>query len=316
MTNPKARRPTSPRKKPSPKVAREVPRELLPRPSLRRLSDDAYLGAWNAFVGDFSTHVRNALLQTAATEPSVVAPTGDGAPRSSGRRFPNLWIDRDGTQWDLTRDRVPLDMPYVAPRDVGFWRLHEPDRGDDRPSYHTVDPIRMRHHEAHGVHFAPSALRIESTFEIMAAGDYLSAYIDEQDYPLWPGYRVVGGVFSKHFLEGGWEARSVPIPVNLPDARDRVIDAHAVRLAIGMDLGGLALEDGWLSLVDVTVDGDRDRGFTITLDASAMVPAMDFKNRMKKLTLRWSPSDGDPYEFLCTYLSEHAFGPGSEEWWY
>ena len=207
-------------------------------------------------------------------------------------------------------------MPYVAPRDVGLWHLYEPDRGDDGPSYHTVDPVRMRRDEAHGVHFAPSALRIESTFEIMAAGDYLSAHIDEQDYRLWPGYRVLNGVFSKHFLEGGWEARSVPIPLDVRDASARVIDAHAVRLAIGTDLGGLALKDGWLTLVDVAIDGDRDRGFTITLDASGMVPSMDFKNRMKKVTLRWSPSDGDPYEFLCAHLGEHELGPGSEEFWH
>ena len=37
---------------------------------------------------------------------------------------------------------------------------------------------------------------------------------------------------------------------------------------------------------------------------------------MKRLSMRWSEPDGDPYEFTRMYLLEHEFGPGSEEWWY
>jgi hypothetical protein len=310
------RTPRAPRAKSSPATPVVAPVPPIPRRLVLPREATRYLGAWNSFVGDFSAHVRAELLRRAAEPVSSPMERERGVnPELSLQGDPSLWIDRDGMRWDLTRDRLPLEVPWVMPREVGFWILHEPD-GHPRVGYHRVDRDRMRAYEAAGMRFAPGALLSPWDAEILAEGDY-GAEATEQVLPhVWPAFRVHRGVFSKMFLEGGWEARSIPIPLDPPRAAVTVIDADRVRLALGIDLRGLRLKDGHLGFTDVTVTGSLAEAFTITLKAMGIVPSMAFEDRLKTLTLRWSPADGDPYEYLCAYLREHAFGPGSEEWWY
>jgi hypothetical protein len=118
------------------------------------------------------------------------------------------------------------------------------------------------------------------------------------------------------YTEGGWEAKAVPIALGSPNARVTAIDVDRVRLAIGLGLRGLPLKDGTIESATVTVTGDKEQGFEIALDATATVPSMREPHRMKRLSMRWSASDGDPCDFTRAYLLEHEFGPGSEDWWY
>ena len=296
--------------------AGEEPSRGVDRPTLIRLSQDRYLGDWNAFIGDYSAHVRTEVLRR-KVDPSLALPRGNRqfTPLMSLKELPNLWIDSAGTRWDLTRTRAPLDIPYVMPGTIGLWPLVEADemRGS---GYFGIDRERFRTYEAAGLSLRPACLMSGSEFEFVAEGNYEPSLTEELLHGVFPAFRVYKGVFGMFYTEGGWEAKAVPIALGSSNARATEIDADRVRLAIGLGLSGLALKDGTLGSAAVSVTGGKEQGFEITLDATATVPSMKEAHRMKRLSIRWSASDGDPYDFTRTYLSEHEFGPESEDWWY
>lgn len=131
-----------------------------------------------------------------------------------------------------------------------------------------------------------------------------------------PFLRVVSGVVSRMFSEGGYQEMGYAI-MGVVAGSGPVVNAEAVRRAIGHGLSGLSMVDASEVRVEVESVSDTQAGFlveiSVTGDAAGLPPAES--HRTKKVALQWSQADGPPREWLVSSLAKQELIPGSEEWW-